>query len=117
MDERTMGIIYAVKKSSSSPQEAVRQFMSNYSGVAPENYTEKELDNYIELALCDCLNDIEFPSSVMREFFHFLHSPWDMKPGDAAACAIQHIRVKRFNYETQEYEYINGFKGDINEEI
>ena len=115
MEERTMGIIYAIKKSEYSAREAVRDFMSQWSGTPPEHYTPALLDDLICYSLCDCLNDNEHPSAVMHDYFHFLKEPWNLSAAEAAILTIQNIQIRRFNYETEQYDYINGFKGENKE--
>lgn len=96
-------------------REAVRAFMSKWAGVPPDHYTIKLLDDLIIYSLCDCLNDNEHPGAVMHEYFHLLKEPWNFSPAEAAAITLRQIQVRRFNYETEQYDYINGFKGENKE--
>lgn len=107
MDERTMGILYAAKKP--YPRQAIKDFMIRYSGSSPAIYTNKVIDELTQNALCQCLDSVEHPSEVMKTYFHLRTYPHMYSPFDAAVGAIQNIQVKRLNYDTNTYEYINGF--------
>lgn len=108
MQTRTLGIIYAAKRSR-EPREGIRAFMSKYSGTPASEYSNKEINQLVEKALCDCLDSVEHPSAVMSEYFHFRSAPYYYSPFDAAVATFYGLQVKRLNYETNEYEYINGF--------
>ena len=107
MDELTMGIIYAAKQP--YPRQAIKDFLIKYTGSSPAVFTEKRIDETVERALCSCLNYVDVPSDVMRTYFHLREYPHMYSPFESAVGAMQNIQVKRLNYETDSYEYINGF--------
>ena len=113
MDLKTMGIIYAAKYSN-DPHKAIRAFMCKYSGSDESVYNLKIINELTTKALCDCLDHVEHPSQVMHDYFMFRSSPWFYSPFDATIAAFQNIQVRRVNYDTDEYVYINGF-GELDE--
>ena len=106
MDEKTMGILYAAKDI--LPREKIKKFMIEYTGLHVP-FTEADIDQILRNAFCTCLNYVEDPATVVKNYFHFRESPFFFSPFDSMVAAKSNIRVRRLNYNTNEMEYINGF--------
>jgi len=102
------GIIYTIKNKGYSREEVVK-FMHYYTDTPIEYYTDKMVDNLMEKTLVEAIRNNEHPASVINEYFYWRHEPWNYSDFDAICAALTLLQVKRINFETGEYEYINGF--------
>ena len=110
LDKRDMGVIYAIKRTPNDIKKSIIHFMCNYTGSFPDAYTDNTVYHLVEHAFAALTETIEHPSSLLFSYFRWKDGPWHYNDFDAM-CAIlgSEVAVKRFNYETKEYEYINGF--------
>lgn len=110
MSKKTVGIIYAIKRGNSSRLQNVISFMSQFTNTPPEHYNIENLTIIVKQAFMELLDHVEHPSALFSEFFRYEQAPWKMSDFDAMCAAIDETQVKRLNYDTNEYEYINGFR-------
>lgn len=111
LDRRDMGIIYAIKKTvDGNIHKSIVNFMCHYSNSLPEVYTPSVVLHLVEHAFAALMETYEHPSHLITEYFRWKDGPWHYTDFEAM-CAVlgSEVAVKRLNYETKEYEYINGF--------
>ena len=107
MTDKTLGIIYAIKKSE-SPYDGVKQFMEKYTGHY--NYTRREIYEIVEQTFCECLDDLDHPSLAIKMYFNTRGYPQFLSQFDAMVITLQMLQVKRWNTKTNSFHYVNGFR-------
>lgn len=108
MDKIFSGIIYVIKKCGHSREE-VAKFMHYYTDTPIEYYTDAVIDNLMERTIIEAIRDNERPAAIAHDYFYWRHEPWCYSDFDAICAALTCIQVRRENFDTGEYEYINGF--------
>lgn len=108
MDDKTLGILYALKRAE-DPYAGVNKFMKQYSG-SEVDYTKSEINKLVEQAFCECLNDAQGPSEIVKDYFRHRQDPYFFSPMASMACAIQNIQVRQWDKDTNLFQYINGFR-------
>lgn len=69
MDNRTLGIIYAIKKGDNTARQNIIDFMSKYSDTPKEYYTDYNLIPLIEATFVDYLKTADNPSFDVWQYF------------------------------------------------
>ena len=108
MDKMTSGIIYVIKRYGHSREE-VAKFMHYYTDTPIEYYTDAIIDNLMERTIVEAIRDNEQPATVANDYFYWSREPWHYSNFDAICAALTNIQVRRINFDTGKYEYINGF--------
>lgn len=106
MDKLTIGIIYTIKKHNT--KEAVINYLCRETWSAREIYTDDVLTQCLRNAWCDLLDNVKYPSSLMREYYHVRSYPWNMDEIHALISVLSGVKVREKD-ENGEYRYINGF--------
>ena len=108
MEKLFMGIIYTIKRKGYS-REAIKEFLHNFTDTPIEYYTDAILDSIMEKTMVEAARYNEHPYTIISDFFHWQHYPWNYSKFDAICVALNNIQIRRENYNTEKSEYINGF--------
>ena len=105
MNDKTLGIIYAIKKSNKSWDKAVAKFMSKYSGSPEDEYADHHLNAILKDAFADYMATCDSPYYETRILLDMMDSTGFYSLGHYLATTLMLTRVK------DDYgNYINGFR-------
>lgn len=123
MNNLTMGIIYAIKRSGKSTREAIADFLSERTMTPKEYYTDKELVRIVRNTFIDYLRtadnpafdvsqyfDIKRQKEAYKEFFPIMEKQYAERDNlldidtESIAAALRLCNV------VENGEYVNGFK-------
>jgi len=104
VNNTTLGMIYAIKRSENGRKQAVIDYMSEITGSPKEDYYDNELLNIVGNAFVDYLKTADNPAYVVQCFFGMRNIYRDNEL-ERMLSVLQLTRVKD-NYG----QYINGFR-------
>lgn len=104
MDNRTMGIIYALKQCKYSSDVAIRMFMSEYSGTNWNKMGREAVDNLLRQTCAEFINEADNPVMEIRRYFNGYSSVFCNTEFEMMINFLQQTRVRDANDN-----YINGF--------
>lgn len=106
MNDKTLGIIYAIKRSGKQWNEAVSEYMSDYSGCPKEEYSEWELNRIMRIAFIDYLETCDKPYAEVRELLEMMDRYSGYSMGHYLANVLGMTKVK------EKEKFVNGFRDD-----
>ena len=74
MTDKTLGIIYAIKRSGKVWNQAVAEWMADYSGSPVEEYTETVINKILKEAFVDYISTCDKPDVELYEFLCLIES-------------------------------------------
>lgn len=104
MTDTTLGIIYAMKRSSENWDKAVAEYMANYSGSPIEDYSETVLNRIMKNAFVDYVETCDKPHIVIYELLHSLDTNGWYSLGHHLANILILEQVKDGD------RFVNGFR-------
>jgi hypothetical protein len=104
MTDHTIRIINAIKRSGKVWNQAVAEYMSEYSGCPIEEYTETKLNRILKEAFLDYLATCDNPSMEVCDLFDFMDNHGSESLGHHIADVLGMTQVRDGN------EYVNGFR-------
>lgn len=105
MSDRTLGLIYAIKRHDFRWDNAIKYYMSDISGCDFEAYSESDLYEILREALLDYLKVCDNPSDVVRLLLETNEHGGNSSMANkiAVVLMIQQVKDKNGNF-------INGFR-------
>jgi hypothetical protein len=104
MTDKTIGIIYAIKRSGKIWNQAVAEWMSNYSGSPVEKYTETLLNKILKEAFIDYMSTCDKPGMEVSDFLDLIENNGSYSLGHHIANKLGMTQVKEGN------KFVNGFR-------
>ena len=104
MTDHTLNIIYAIKKSGKSWDQAVSEYMSAYSGSPIERYDEYNLNHILREAYCDYISTCDNPAMEARKLLEMMDNyPMYSRAHHLANCmGLAQVKDKG--------KFVNGFR-------
>ena len=104
MTDKTLGIIYAIKRSGKAWNQAVAEWMADYSGSPVEAYTEIILNKILKEAFIDYVSTCDRPDIEIYELLSCIDKNGSYSLGHCIAIVLELARVKNGD------EFVNGFR-------
>lgn len=104
MTDKTLGIIYAMKRSEKSWDRAVIDWMADYSGSDPDFYTESVINTVLQEAFVDYVSTCDHPEWVVHDLLDCIKRNGAYSLGHSIAVILAGVRVKDGK------KFINGFR-------
>lgn len=104
MTDHTLNLIYAIKKSGKSWNQAVSEYMSAYSGSPIERYDEYSLNHILREAYCDYISTCDNPAMEARKLLEMMDNyPMYSRAHHLANCmGLAQVKDKG--------KFVNGFR-------
>jgi len=104
MTDHTLNLIYAIKQSGKSWNQAVSEYMSAYSGSSIEEYDEYSLNHILRAAYCDYISTCDNPAMEVYNLLEMMDSyPMYSRAHHLANCmGMAQVKDKG--------KFINGFR-------
>ena len=109
MTDLSLGIIYAIKQSGKPWNQAVAEYMSNYSGSPIEDYTETKLNQILKSTFLDYISTCDKPNEDVETLFEMMKAEYHSL-GYYIAHTLAMTIVKN------DGKYVNGFRSLVKEE-
>lgn len=104
MNNKTLGIIYAIKRSEKQWDKAVSEYMADYSGSPNKEYSEWELNRIMRVAFIDYIETCDKPYAEVRELLEIMDRYSGYSMGHYLANVLGQTKVK------EQGKYVNGFR-------
>lgn len=115
MTDRTLGIIYALKRSNHDGFRAVAEYISRETGDRIEDYSFGDLCSIVRTAYKDYISGCDNAGSEFDSFLRYLDMNYCGGVYEAMMCRLRMTQVKSCNKENPEMHYINGFRDPTKE--
>ena len=104
MTDHTLNLIYAIKQSGKSWNQAVSEYMSAYSGSPIERYDEYSLNHILREAYCDYISTCDNPAMEARKLLEMMDNyPMYSRAHHLANCmGLAQVKDKG--------KFVNGFR-------
>ncbi len=102
--DKTIGIIYAIKRSGKVWNQAVAEWMADYSGSSVEEYTETALNNIMKEAFGDYISSCDNPEREVRDLLDMIGRNGSYSIGHHLANVLAITQVKEGE------RFVNGFR-------
>ena len=110
MTDRSLEIIYAMKKSTKPWEEAITKLRAKETGDPGHIATQFELYEVIKEVFTDYISTCDHPENVVRDLLRHVESNGSCGMVHHMAMVLRLQRVKDRDMSTGNYYYINGFR-------
>ncbi len=104
MTDKTLGIIYAIKRSEKEWNHAVADWMADYSGSPVEEYTETQINKILKEAFVDYISTCNRPDREVYDLLDYIDNNGSYSLGHCIAIVFELAQVKDGN------KFVNGFR-------
>jgi len=110
MTDRSLEIIYAMKKSAKSWEEVITKFRAKETGISGNTATQLELYGIIKGVFTDYISTCDHPENVMRDLLHFVENNGSLGMAHHMATVLRLQQVRDRDMRTGNFYYVNGFR-------
>lgn len=104
MTDKTLGIIYAIKRSGKVWNQAVADWMSDYSGSPVEEYTETVINKILKEAFADYISTCDHPDREVYDLLDYISNNGSYSLGHCISIVFELAQVKSKD------KFVNGFR-------
>ena len=113
MTDRSLKIIYAMKQSDRSWEEAITKFRAKETGDPDHFATQLELYHVINEVFIDYISTCDHPENVVRDLLHRVDNNGSLGMAYHMAMVLRLQQVRNRDMSADNLYYVNGFRDFI----
>ena len=110
MNDRTLGLIYTIKRLNKPWYTAVAKYMSVETDTPADLYTYGDCYKIIKEAFFDYVSTCDNILPLLYTFFDSIEHDGVSGIGEKMAVALTMTKIREQDSKTGEYRYVNGFR-------
>lgn len=110
MTDRSLKIIYTMKQSDKSWEEAIAKFRAKETKDPSHFATQLELYDAIREVFIDYISTCDHPENVVRDLLHHVENNGSLGMVHHMAIVLRLQQVRDRNMSTGDFYYVNGFR-------